>query len=1092
MNKHILATVTCLTAVMLSDPVFADDASAILRASGTKGGLVVHLGCGSGRLTASLHAGEAFVVHGLDSDPANVTAARKHIASLGLLGKVSVQQFSGKKLPYAENLVNLLVAENLGDVSMSEVMRVLAPLGAVRTKVGGKWTTRTKPQPEDIDDWGHFLHDAGNNAVAKDRVVGPPRRIQWIAPPLWLRSHETASGVQAQIAAGGRLFYIFDEGLVGITDERLPARWSVICRDAFNGKLLWRLPLPKWGWRQWGKSKFEGKDWTTLRAARVSAPVQNQRRLVADSTRLYATLGYDAPLSILDAATGKVIVSVKGTERTEEILVSQGVVLLHVRKKASAPAAAGAAKGGKGRKKKKPKAPGSASKLIGVSAEAGKIIWRRDAGGAIKPLAFAIDNSRVFYTVGKELACVDLKTGKPLWDTQLKNQNGRTIVASNGVVLIMGNTSLDSYDGANGKLLWSNNIPSRSGFESADLFVVGDTVWPGIISTDASGKPTRKSSNAMVLGFDIRTGARKKRIVAPDLRSPEHHHRCYRNKATSRYIISSLEGAEFMDLESEKHLQNNWVRGACKLGMMPCYGMLYVPSDQCFCQPGGKLLGYTAVGPAAKKPGVDVPDADRLEKGPAYGTAGEKTARAGASDWPTYRHDPQRHGSTTAKVPADLTQSWRVKLGGRLTQPVMAAGKLFVASIDTHSLYALDAASGKELWRFVADGRIDSPPTFHRGKLLFGSADGRVYCLRASDGALAWRFLAAPRERRIMYFDQVESAWPVHGSVLVRDKIAYVSAGRSTYLDGGIRFWGLDSSSGKIVHKGLIEGPHRTAGGKRDVAFFVAGANSDVLVSEGDHIFMRQKKLTAGLKEIVPEVLSSKGEADVGMHVFSTSGLLDASWYNRAFWMYSKRWPGFQLANQAPKTGQILVVDKDTTYALRAFYRRNVHSPMFFPGKKGYLLFADKNTTEPQIVGEAGARPPVKWLPQSDYSRGGRGMVKFDSPAFGRDKMMGYTRAEPPLWMLWLPVRVKAMVKTSDILFVAGPPDLYDAKDPFAAFEGRKGALLAAVSAKTGRKLTEFKLDTPPIFDGMIAVQGRLYISLEDGSVVSYAPAKVP
>jgi outer membrane protein assembly factor BamB len=1086
MKRTVNITLAGLAIVaLIATGASGQSAREILDATGVKGGLVVHLGCGDGRLTAELHASDAFVVHGLDGDSSNVAAARKHIASAGLAGKVSVEKFSGRVLPYADNLVNLLV-DDLGRLPRNEVMRVLAPNGVARVKTGGKSVTFRKEQPSNIDDWGHFLHDAGNNAVAKDRVVGPPRRIQWIAPPLWLRSHETASGVQAQIAAGGRLFYIFDEGLVGITDERLPARWSVICRDAFNGKLLWRLPLPKWGWREWGKSKFQSKDWTVLRAARVSAPIQMQRRMVADSKRLYATLGFDAPLSILDPATGKVIVTVKGTEFSEEILVSEGVVVAHIRKKLERATAA------KPKGKKKSKAPGGTSMLAGVNADTGKVIWRHPAGGSIKPLAIAIDNSRVFYAVAKRIVALDLKTGKKRWNAELKNQGLRTIVAAGGVVLTLGGATLDSYDGADGKRLWNKKIPARSGFENVDMFVTGDLVWPGLISTDTQDKPTRKSANAMALGFDIRTGAEKKRIIAKNLRSPEHHHRCYRNKATSRYIISSLEGAEFMDLESDDHLQNNWVRGACKLGMMPCYGMLYVPSDQCFCQPGGKLLGYAAIGPKAEHPASDIPDADRLEKGPAYGAASKDSAVAGASDWPTYRHDPQRHGSITATVPANVTRSWRTKLGGRLTQPVVVGDRLFVASIDTHTLYALDAASGKEIWRFVAGGRIDSPPTFHHSKLLFGSADGHVYCLRASDGMLAWRFLAAPRDRRIMSFDQVESVWPVHGSVLVRDNVAYVAAGRSTYLDGGIRFYALDLFSGKIVHKGLIEGPHRRKGGKRDVAFHVAGANSDVLVSEGDHIYMRQKKLTTALKEIIPKVLSSKGEADVGTHVFSTSGMLDASWYNRAFWMYSKRWPGFQLANQAPKTGQILVVDKDTTYALRAFYHRNVHSPMFFPGTRGYLLFADKNTNEPQIVGEPGARPPVKWLPQSDYSRGGRGKVKLDSKAFGGDKMMGYTRAEAPLWTLWLPVRVKAMVKTRDILFVAGPPDVYDAKNPFAAFEGKKGASLVAVAAKTGKKLAELKLDSPPVFDGLVAVKGRLFISLGDGSIVSYADKKSP
>ncbi|UCG56572.1 MAG: hypothetical protein JSU70_17120, partial [Phycisphaerales bacterium] len=359
---------------------------------------------------------------------------------------------------------------------------------------------------------------------------------------------------------------------------------------------------------------------------------------------------------------------------------------------------------------------------------------------------------------------------------------------------------------------------------------------------------------------------------------------------------------------------------------------------------------------------------------------------------------------------------------------------------------------------------------------------------RASDGRLVWRFLAAPSYLRIAAFDQVESAWPVHGSVLVENDVAYFTAGRSTYLDGGIRIYGLDPATGKILHKGLLEGPHRAIDGERDVAFFILGANSDVLVSEGGFLYMRQKKMTPDLKEIEVDVLSSKGAQDVGLHVFSTSGLLDGSWYNRTFWMYSKRWPGFQLANQAPKTGQLLVVDDEKTYAVRVFYRRNVHSPMFFPGKKGYLLFADLNTNEPQIVGEQGSRAPVEWLPQSDYPRGrGTEVRELESEAFGLDKMIGYTRAEPPIWTQWLPVRTRAMVKAGDTLFVAGTPDVLDPKDPYAAFEARKGAKLVAVSAEDGKTLSETPLESPPVFDGLIAAGSRLFASLQDGSLVCLA-----
>ncbi len=1080
--KSIMCGVLAGVLLIAAGSACAATADDILHATGVRGGLVVHLGCGDGKLTAGLRANEAYIVHGLDTSAANVAAARRHIASRGLYGEVSVEQWIDPRLPYADNLVNLVVAETPGAIKTAEILRVLAPGGVAYVKAGGAWARTVKPQPANIDAWGHYLHDAGNNAVAADTVVGPPRRLQWVVSPLFLRSHETASGIQAQVASGGRLFYVFDEGPIGITDERLPGRWSLVCRDAFNGKLLWKRPMPRWGWREWGKSKFAGKDWTTLRAGRVSGPVELQRRLVADGDRLYATLGYRAPLSILDAATGKIIATVKQTDPASEILVSDGVAVVHV--KTPGQATATKRRGAKG----KPQPTGT-GKLVGVDGKTGRVLWTAPAGGGVRTLQLAIADGRVFGVVGKNLMCLDLTTGKKRWQTPAKTPAGKNLVAAGGVVLILGGTSLESYDAVKGTLLWHKKIPPRSGGEVPDLFVVGETAWPGMIPVDAAGKALRKSERAMVLGFDLRTGKQTRRIVVGNFRSPEHHHRCYRNKATSRYIISGMEGAEFLDLRASGHEQNNWIRGACKEGIMPCYGMLYVPSDQCFCQPGGKLLGYTAIAPAPPKPVPPVPDARRVEKGPAYAQIANLTSgisNGNSGDWPTYRHDAARHASTPAPVGPNVAKAWRVSLGdgARLTQPVTAGGKLLVAAIDAHTVHALDIATGKRLWQFTAGGRIDSPPTLYGEMVLFGSADGRVYCLRQSDGALAWRFLAAPHDRRVGAFGQVESAWPVHGSVLVHNGIAYVGAGRSTYLDGGIRLWGLDPATGAIRHKGRLAGPHRTIDGQRDVAFYVPGANSDVLVAEGGRIYMRQKKLTPALKEIDPKVLSSKGEKDVGLHVFSTSGLLDGSWYNRTFWMYSKRWPGFQLANQAPKTGQLLSVDATTTYALRVYYRRNCHSPMFFPGKKGYLLFADKNTTEPQIVGDHGARPPVPWLPQSDYSRGGRGGVKLGAKAFGADKGIGYTRADPPLWMLWIPVRVRAMVKTRDVLFAAGPPDEFDPKAPFAALEGKKGAVLVAVSAAEGKKLGELKLDTVPVFDGMIASKGRVLVSLQDGSVL--------
>ncbi len=70
-------------------------------------------------------------------------------------------------------------------------------------------------------------------------------------------------------------------------------------------------------------------------------------------------------------------------------------------------------------------------------------------------------------------------------------------------------------------------------------------------------------------------------------------------------------------------------------------------------------------------------------------------------------------------------------------------------------------------------------------------------------------------------------------------------------------------------------------------------------------------------------------------------------------------------------------------------------------------------------------------------------------------------------------------------LFIAGPPDVVDEEEAFFALndaevlaklaeqsellKGKDGARLWAVSAGNGRKLSELKLDSLPVWDGMIA-----------------------
>ena len=146
----------------------------ILDAAGVKGGLIVHLGCGDGKLPAALRANDSYIVQGLDTDADEVEKARKTIMSKGLYGKVTAREFDGKNLPYIDNLVNLVVATGKPKVSEDEILRILAPRGVAY--INGKKTV--KPWPAELDEWTHFHHDPQGTMVGKDQVVGPPRRIQ--------------------------------------------------------------------------------------------------------------------------------------------------------------------------------------------------------------------------------------------------------------------------------------------------------------------------------------------------------------------------------------------------------------------------------------------------------------------------------------------------------------------------------------------------------------------------------------------------------------------------------------------------------------------------------------------------------------------------------------------------------------------------------------------------------------------------------------------------------------------------------------------------------------------------------------------------
>ncbi|HEX7251869.1 MAG TPA: PQQ-binding-like beta-propeller repeat protein, partial [Thermoanaerobaculia bacterium] len=86
---------------------------------------------------------------------------------------------------------------------------------------------------------------------------------------------------------------------------------------------------------------------------------------------------------------------------------------------------------------------------------------------------------------------------------------------------------------------------------------------------------------------------------------------------------------------------------------------------------------------------------------------------------------------------SDLENPWGWDLF--LSSPVVYRGLVYVGSGDGH-LYAVDARSGKEKWRFQTGNRVRSSPAISDGIVYFGSRDGRVYAVDSQTGTERWKF----------------------------------------------------------------------------------------------------------------------------------------------------------------------------------------------------------------------------------------------------------------------------------------------------------------------------------------------------------------
>ncbi len=950
---------------------------------------------------AELAATGRFLVQVLDADGQLIDQARRRVHTDGLDGLVSVERLpESGRLPYTENLVNLLIvtSQDSARLSLGEASRVLCPNGRLMVAKGkqtaeqlgaagfvdvrqaGVWLTAGKPRPREMDGWSHPRHSAAGNAASNDSLVGPPRRVRWVAG--------ATAEVRGMVSAGGRNFNA-----------------GVLARDSFNGLRLWNLDLT---------NGATGDDFVMKNLWYKTPPP------VADGKFLYAV--NRKMLSALDAATGQTVREYPDAGAPKTVLFNKGTLIVV-----------------------------TADSVRALDAESTKLKWTFPASSpryvvaGDDTVALIQGNDKRAETI--EAVVLDMQTGKVRWrraDLDWLPKVKRTVYHK-GVVAFevssfnndgLGN-SLHIVDATDGKIRFDHPfLPGMNHSRQARAMFVGDRLWllHGGRTADNKKKLPVKAS-----AFDMQTG----KVLVTHPAGLTH---CFPQVMTCRYMISGE--MNLTDLRTGQLDANHITKAACGPdgGWVPANGLIYATPKHCVCWP--MLRGYTAMAP--KRPGGDVADMDieKIDFPLTRGAAPPSSASAaGDNDWPCYRHDSWRSGTTPSKAPTNLKPLWSVALGGKrpsgpivadwrenifvkgpITAPTIAEGRVIVARPDAHEVVAIDAKSGSIAWRFTANGRVDTPPTIHKGLCLFGAKSGRVYCLRADDGRLVWQRRVAPLDEQIVAYGQLESPWPVPGSVLVVDDVAYFAAGRQSLADGGIFIFAVEPASGKINWVRRLNSVPQTNLYDCSALEF---DNFDLLNRQGDGLAMSRWVFDRKTGEMSLDRWAAFAKLNTGG---------GAAMVPRGCWSYA---PRHQRRIKSYAALRPLVVFRDNL--------------LFGSLQKSSTLYRREFNLD------SGEKFDTRW------------MTGWAASQLGRDGKMpwrSHRLAEKAAWKVDVFGKEKdvptidSMVLAADRLFVAG-----------------SDGDLRVLNPADGKLIAKQTLPEP-LWDGMAVANGRLYYSTRDGQIL--------
>jgi len=770
----LVSLVVCLSMAGSGSASAASDAKKILDAYGADSGLFVVIGCGDARaaeLAVDFGKNGNSLVHVIVSDKAELAAVNKAIAAGGVKGCVTAEQLGLAKLPYRDYMVNVMVVMDAAKASKAgftpkEAKRCMAPNGRLVTCKGGKVAKIEEiPLPKGMDNWTHRYHGPDGLPVSTDSVFDLPVGFRWSAGlPMNFdnpqRSANRYSSTRALALNDGRCF-TFSTAVA----ENLGATWKskygtdqyLTCRDAFNGRLLWRKRI--------GDTYYGG------------LYIENLAPMVSIGKKVYLA-GESGKMLVVSTRTGKTLSELPTTYIPGAIAASRGIVVTATWKDGKS---MGSVKRYDRRRMDWAIAEGTVEAYDDTS---GKRLWKSDLLGT----SLLIADGRVFI--------VNRTGGDPL--EEMHNRRGKESKTQHPEQKVI------ALDLAKGTVLWEATDAS---FNAKDQALTLEAAGYGAVAVAYNGRKT-----VALLG--AKDGKLLDKATAATVGKNFFR---YRNHICTPVLrvgdIQMTNRGGTITKGAEKQAYGG-ARAGCLTGTVPGYGAGYITQNWCRCSPA-QISGLLAVAPIGRI--LTPPEMEVATKPVAYSTYNDVAdGIASPSMWTSFRGNATRSSSAgcnitdkpavawTTQVAAKkrdgtVQRDWRSFLNTRLTAPVTAGKLVIVGDIDHNEIIAVDTGNGKVKWRFMTAGRMDAAPTLYKGICLASDRTGYVYGIKIKSGELIYKLRIAPEEKRMVSYGKVESVWPVIGGVMVAGGKAYASAGRTQGSDGGLLVRAFTPETGKVL-----------------------------------------------------------------------------------------------------------------------------------------------------------------------------------------------------------------------------------------------------------------------------------------------------